>query len=124
MGRPRTRCGPSARRASGPRTTTRRYGRPRTTPPPVWPSSDDPADVAAADYYDVLWNRMYAEPVLLGSYPEGIAELMPGAVNADLGGISSALAFYGVNYYTPVRVADPASPADAVLTKRLEDAPF
>ena len=91
---------------------------------PIWPASDDPADVAAADFYDVLWNRLYAEPILLGRYPEGIAELMPGPVNADLAVISSAVDFYGVNYYNPVRVADPASSVPAAPSKGIEDAPF
>ena len=91
---------------------------------PVWPASDDPADVAAADFYDVLWNRVYAEPILLGRYPEGIAELMPGPVNADLAVISSAVDFYGVNYYNPVRIADPASSIPAVPGRSLENAPF
>jgi beta-glucosidase len=91
---------------------------------PVWPASDDPADVAAADYYDVLWNRVFAEPILLGRYPEGIAELMPGPVNADLAVISSAVDFYGLNYYNPTRVADPASPIDGVPGMAFENAPF
>ena len=38
---------------------------------PVWPASDSAEDVAAAELFDDLWNRMFADPVLLGRYPEG-----------------------------------------------------
>jgi beta-glucosidase len=91
---------------------------------PVWPASDDPADVAAADYYDALWNRLYADPILLGTYPEGFAELMPGPVSADLGVISSAVDFYGLNYYNPVRIADPGTPIPAAPGRSLDNAPY
>ncbi|MGW1600811.1 family 1 glycosylhydrolase, partial [Streptomyces eurythermus] len=29
---------------------------------PVWPASEDPADIAAAELYDTLLNRLFAEP--------------------------------------------------------------
>jgi beta-glucosidase len=95
---------------------------------PVWPGSDEPADVAAADLYDVLWNRVFSDPMLLGRYPDGIAELMPGPVEEDLAVIHAPVDFYGLNYYNPTRIADPASPLpadpglDAVLSAR--GAPF
>ncbi|MCT7351371.1 GH1 family beta-glucosidase [Streptomyces sp. 15-116A] len=74
---------------------------------PTWPASADPADVEAADFYDVLLNRLFADPVLLGAYPEGIGELMPGDVAADLKVIAEPLDFYGVNYYAPTKVGAP-----------------
>ncbi|GEL94001.1 GH1 family beta-glucosidase [Cellulomonas composti] len=79
---------------------------------PVWPLSDDDADVAAAGLFDTLWNRLFADPVLLGTYPEGIAEALPGPVADDLAVISQPLDFYGVNYYNPqgVRAAAPGAP--------------
>jgi beta-glucosidase len=80
--------------------------------------------VAAADFYDVLWNRVFADPILLGRYPEGIADLMPGPVDADLAVISSAVDFYGLNYYNPTRVADPSSPIPGVPELALDNAPF
>ncbi len=91
---------------------------------PVWPASESEADRRAADLYDVLWNRLYADPVLLGRYPEGFAELMPGPVDDDLAAIAAPLDFYGVNYYNPTRVADPSAgpPADAPIN--LEGVPF
>lgn len=74
---------------------------------PTWPASGDEADVAAAGFYDTLLNRMFADPVLLGRYPEGIGELMPGDVEADLEVVAEPLDWYGINYYAPTRVGAP-----------------
>ncbi|MEU6422636.1 GH1 family beta-glucosidase [Streptomyces spiralis] len=74
---------------------------------PTWPASPEAADVEAADFFDVLLNRMFAEPVLLGRYPEGIGQLLPGDVEADLKIIAEPLDWYGINYYAPARVGAP-----------------
>ncbi|MDQ1038742.1 beta-glucosidase [Streptomyces sp. V3I8] len=77
---------------------------------PTWPASQDPADLEAADFYDLLLNRLFADPVLLGRYPEGIVELMPGSpeeVAADLEIIGEPVDWYGINYYAPTRVGAP-----------------
>ncbi|OIJ64735.1 GH1 family beta-glucosidase [Streptomyces mangrovisoli] len=74
---------------------------------PTWPASPDQPDVEAADFYDLLLNRLFADPLLLGRYPDGIAPLMPGDVEADLKVIAEPLDFYGVNYYAPTRVGAP-----------------
>ncbi|MFF4268719.1 GH1 family beta-glucosidase [Streptomyces sp. NPDC001536] len=74
---------------------------------PTWPASQEPADVEAADFYDVLLNRLFADPVLLGEYPAGLGELMPGDVAADLKVIGEPLDFYGVNFYAPTKVGAP-----------------
>ncbi|MEU0915764.1 GH1 family beta-glucosidase [Streptomyces althioticus] len=74
---------------------------------PTWPASEDEADVAAADVYDTLLNRLFADPLLLGRYPEGVGELMPGDVEADLKIIAEPLDWYGINYYAPTRVGAP-----------------
>ncbi|MGV9344216.1 GH1 family beta-glucosidase [Streptomyces spiralis] len=74
---------------------------------PTWPASPEAADVEAADFFDVLLNRMFAEPVLLGRYPEGIGELLPGDVQADLKIIAEPLDWYGINFYAPARVGAP-----------------
>ena len=91
---------------------------------PVWAATDAPADVNAAALYDVLLNRIFADPMLLGRYPEGFADLMPGPVAEDLAVISAPVDFYGVNYYSPARVADPASPIPPSPGVRSENAPF
>jgi beta-glucosidase len=78
---------------------------------PVWAATDSDEDKAAAQAYGTLWNRLFADPVLRGGYPDGYAALMPGPVEDDLRVISSPVDFYGVNYYVPTRVAGPSTPA-------------
>ncbi|MFD9041069.1 GH1 family beta-glucosidase [Streptomyces bottropensis] len=102
---------------------------------PTWAASQEQADVEAAGFYDLLLNRLFAEPIILGEYPEGIGELMPGTdVSADLKVISEPLDWYGVNYYAPTRVGAPEGadiefggitiPAELPFTvKEIEGAP-
>jgi beta-glucosidase len=78
---------------------------------PVRAASDSAEDRAAAAAYDVLWNRLFADPVLLGSYPEGLAASMPGPVEEDLRLIGAPLDFYGLNYYNPTAVRAPTGTA-------------
>lgn len=78
---------------------------------PVHPVSDADEDVSAAALYDTIHNRAFAEPVLLGEYPNGMGEGMPGPVTEDLAIISEPLDAYGVNYYNPTRVGAPGSAA-------------
>lgn len=80
---------------------------------PTWPASDDPADREAADFYDVLLNRLFADPLLLGAYPEGIGDLMPGDVDADLKVIAEPVDWYGINFYQPTKVGAPLTSGDA-----------
>ena len=74
---------------------------------PTWAASEEQPDLEAAGFYDLLLNRLFADPVLLGEYPDGLGELMPGDVSADLKIIGEPLDFYGVNYYAPTRVGAP-----------------
>ncbi|MEV8033052.1 GH1 family beta-glucosidase [Streptomyces sp. NPDC086182] len=74
---------------------------------PTWAASDRTEDIEAADFYDLLLNRLFADPVLLGRYPEGIGELMPGDVEADLKIIGEPVDWYGINYYQPTKVGAP-----------------
>ncbi|MFJ4471013.1 GH1 family beta-glucosidase [Streptomyces sp. NPDC089424] len=74
---------------------------------PTWPASAERADVEAADFYDVLLNRLFADPLLLGEYPAGLGELMPGDVACDLKVIAEPVDWYGINYYAPTRVGAP-----------------
>ncbi|MGW1256910.1 GH1 family beta-glucosidase [Streptomyces sp. NPDC002513] len=77
---------------------------------PTWPASAGEEDVAAAEFYDILLNRLFADPLLLGRYPDGIDALMPGGpegVASDLKVISEPLDWYGINYYAPTRVGAP-----------------
>lgn len=74
---------------------------------PIRPRSDDEADRGAAEAYDVITNRLVADPILLGRYPEGFDALMPGPVADDLEVIGAPLDFYGVNYYNPTVIGVP-----------------
>jgi beta-glucosidase len=83
---------------------------------PAWPATDQPADVAAADAYDALHNRMFTDPVLLGRYPGltsfGIGDAGLECVrDGDLAVIAAPIDALGVNYYSPTRLsALPGSP--------------
>jgi beta-glucosidase len=91
---------------------------------PAWPATDDPADVAAARAYDTMHNRLFADPVLLGRYPDlsafGIADGMDCVQDGDLAVISAPLDALGVNYYSPTRLS--ALP-DSELPFRMEPIP-
>ncbi|MGO1972027.1 MAG: GH1 family beta-glucosidase [Propionibacteriaceae bacterium] len=75
--------------------------------PPVWVMGETDEDRKAADFYDQLSNRFFADSVLLGRYPEAILPLLPESVDADLQVISAPIDFYGINYYNPSGVAAP-----------------
>ncbi|GHG25056.1 GH1 family beta-glucosidase [Streptomyces filamentosus] len=78
---------------------------------PTWPASGERADVEAAELYDVILNRLFSDPLLLGRYPDGFGELMPGGdVDGDLRTISeSTLDWYGINFYQPTKVGAPGT---------------
>ena len=77
---------------------------------PTWSASASEADTEAAALYDLLLNRLFAEPVLLGRYPdEELAALLPGPVAEDLKVISQPLDRYGINYYQPTLVGAPGA---------------
>lgn len=72
----------------------------------VYPASESETDQTAAHLYDLVHNRLFAEPVLTGAYPD-LAPLgaeMP-VQAGDLEVIASASDFYGVNYYNPTTIA-------------------
>src|SRR5258708_11056857 len=92
---------------------------------PAWPATDSAADVAAANAYDILHNRMFADPPLLGRYPDlsafGVGpEGLDCVRDGDLAVISAPLDALGVNYYSPQRLS--ALP-DSPLPFRMEPIP-
>ncbi|MEV3860191.1 GH1 family beta-glucosidase [Streptomyces sp. NPDC050095] len=78
---------------------------------PTWPASTEQADVEAADLYDIILNRLFSDPLILGRYPDGFGELMPGDdLAADLKVISEdTLDWYGINFYQPTKVGAPGT---------------
>jgi len=85
---------------------------------PVRPAGEAEHDLAAADVYDALHNRLFNDPVLLGRYPDLSAlgpEGDPSSFvrDGDLKVIATPLDGLGVNYYNPTVVGygDPAENA-------------
>jgi len=84
---------------------------------PVRPASRTFVDRLLAKVFDLVLNRVYADPILLGRYPKPPAAARPWfrylakASDDDLRLISQPLDFYGVNYYYPVKVAAGQGPA-------------
>ncbi len=77
---------------------------------PAWPATSGQADVAAAAAYDILHNRLFSDPLLLGTYPDlsafGVGEEgMDCVQDADLEVISAPIDALGVNYYNPTRLS-------------------
>jgi len=72
--------------------------------PPVHPRSDSERDAQAARTVDGLLNRWYAEPVLVGRYPQDILDrvqpLNPPIREGDMKRIHQPLDFAGLNVYT------------------------
>ena len=83
---------------------------------PVVPAGDDPADHAAAAVYDAFHNRLFNDPVLLGTYPEFLTG--DHIRDGDLDVIRQPLDGLGVNYYNPTRVGAPG-PDDELPFKLL-----
>ena len=91
---------------------------------PAWPVSSSAEDVEAARLYDDLVNWTFADPVLLGRYPETFAGLMPGPperLAEDLAVISTPIDWYGLNHYDPASVAAAAPGSDLPFDRRVPE---
>lgn len=104
---------------------------------PVSPATDSPADRRWAGLLDLVHNRQYADPVLLGASPEVPSDLplpmrwMLGRTTRisrrDRELIHQPLDFYGLNYYFPSSVAAGADPTGASpdgQADAMKDVPF
>jgi beta-glucosidase len=84
---------------------------------PARPVTDSPADVAAAAFYDTMQNRLFTDPLLLGTYPEEALPLVEPAIrDGDMALIAGPVDLWGVNYYTvnAVRAIDGDIPLEVV----------
>ncbi|GIH69849.1 GH1 family beta-glucosidase [Sphaerimonospora thailandensis] len=84
---------------------------------PVWPASDSPEDLAAAEAYDTLHNRLFNDPVLIGAYPDLTVYGRPEpdfVRTGDLETIAQPLDGLGINYYNPTRIARPGAEPDGL----------
>ncbi|KAA3517676.1 beta-glucosidase [Agrobacterium vitis] len=91
----------------------------------VIPGSDSAADQAAAERAHQFHNGAFFDPVFKGEYPAefmaSLGDRMPVIENGDLEIISQKLDWWGLNYYTPMRVAD--NPAEGAEFPATMDAP-
>jgi beta-glucosidase len=92
---------------------------------PVYPASNDEADVAAARHVEGFHNRWFLDPIFRGSYPDDLLEYFgsnaPQVEDGDLEAIQAPIDFLGVNNYSrslvranpnggrPIRVREPDS---------------
>ncbi|MCF8570325.1 GH1 family beta-glucosidase [Gordonia sp. HY002] len=74
----------------------------------VRPLHDSPEDASAVAAYDAVHNRLFADPILTGAYPDlpGIDVELP-IVDGDLDVISIPPDFYAINFYNPTTVTAP-----------------
>jgi beta-glucosidase len=78
------------------------------------PADDSPASQDATRRHDGQWNRWCLEPLVYGTYPQDVWELLGNAVpvvrEGDLSVIQTPIDFLGVNYYFRARIQhDPAA---------------
>jgi beta-glucosidase len=101
---------------------------------PVVPAKDNFITHQYADVFDLVHNRIYADPVLLGRYPKFpfLARKQFKALSdvdeGDLTTIAQPLDFYGLNYYMPTRVTagaptDDLTP-DGMSAEGMRELPF
>lgn len=78
---------------------------------PIFPSSQQPQDIAAAQRFDACWNTINLDPLFLGRYPAAFEQTFAPLVQAgDLQAIRVPVDFLGVNYYGPSWIKhDPAA---------------
>jgi len=82
---------------------------------PIHSASDTEQDRQAATRFDTARNRLFADPVCLGKYPEELdaiyGSLLPRVEPEDLKRIATPIDFLGVNYYTRAVIQhDPEAP--------------
>jgi beta-glucosidase len=69
---------------------------------PVVAASDAPADRAAADMFDALWNGAFPDPQLLGHCPPALAgEMARFEQPGDAARIRRPVDWFGLNHYAP-----------------------
>ncbi|MBB4102140.1 GH1 family beta-glucosidase [Allorhizobium borbori] len=92
----------------------------------IVPDSESDADRAAAERALSFHNGVFFGPCINGAYPEdfmaALGDRMPKIEVGDMAAISQKMDWWGLNYYTPMRVKDDPAP-DAVFPA-VQGAPF
>ena len=77
---------------------------------PAYPRSDDPKDVAAADFAETFKNRFFLDPAVKGVFPEKLVEVLKrdgvlwDGTDEELEIIkNNTVDYLGINYYQPFR---------------------
>ena len=91
----------------------------------VYPGSDSAEDKAAAGRAFDFHNGVFFGPIFKGEYPEGflsaLGDRMPLIEDGDMATIAQPVDWWGLNYYTPMRVsADPDAGAEYPATVNAE----
>lgn len=83
---------------------------------PARPADGLPANAAATQLWDAVWNRAALDAPLLGRYPDVIAnDIEPLLKGGDLARIRQKADFVGVNYYNPMYIKpDPGGVIGAI----------
>jgi len=79
----------------------------------VYPASDSAADRETAERAFQFNNGIFMQPIFQGSYPQGVLEAFGEGMKiceGDLETTNQKLDWWGLNYYTPLRVKAAASP--------------
>lgn len=96
---------------------------------PIWPGTDKPEDVAAAERHWHRSNDWWMQPLVQGGYPADIAALYgedaPRLQPEDEATMKQPLDFLGLNYYSPERIIDDPSlgPLEVARLPIAADAP-
>lgn len=87
---------------------------------PAYPRSEDPADVAAADFAETFKNKSFLDPAVKGVFPEKLVEVLTrdnvlwDATADEMKTIhDNTVDFLGVNYYQPFRAKAKETKFDA-----------
>ncbi len=77
----------------------------------ILPATEAEEDLGAAGLLDTIMNRLFADPLLSGRYPDlsAFGVQMP-IVDGDMDLISAPNEVYGFNYYNPITVRPSAGP--------------
>ena len=68
---------------------------------PVQAATDEDADLSAARFYEAMSTKLFLDPLMLGRYPELVADrVAPFVRDGDLATIRHRADFIGINYYS------------------------
>jgi len=87
----------------------------------VTPAEDTPACRAAALRAEVLEDRLFLDPLLLGRYPVLDGGPVVECEDEDLRLIAAPIDFLGINWYCPASITPPGSSAPAAQVLTLDD---